>query len=253
MKPIIIIGCHRSGTGLLSNMLHHMGVWMGGEQDDNFEPYYFILANERLLFHFGATWDNPLPFIERIKSREDFYLAADLLANYPYQHRDFFKDFLGEGRSNIKQMPQHWGWKEPRTTLTLPLWLQYFPEAKIIYMQRDGNKVADSISKRHREILELYYEEKIPADYPLHKLIHGHYVIHSHRAANRDEAYKIWQEYEEIAEQWLQHVPNNRCLRVRYEELLKNPAKMIDALADFCELEPTFDKQAIIGLVRPHS
>jgi hypothetical protein len=251
MKPIIVIGCHRSGTGLLSNILHHMGVWMGGEQDSNFEPYYFILANERLLFHFGATWDNPLPFMERMKSRENFQLAADLLYNYPYQHRDFFDDFLGEGRTTIKQLPKHWGWKEPRTTVTLPLWLQYFPEAKIIYMQRDGNKVADSIFKRHQEILHIHYDGKVPAEYPLTKLIHAHYVIHSHRPANREEAYKIWQEYEQIAEHWLQRLPNNPCLRVRYEDLLKAPNETIDQLANFCELEPTFDKQKIIGLVKP--
>ena len=76
-------------------------------------------------------------------------------------------------------------------------------------------------------------------------------MIHSHRPANREEAYKIWQEYEQIAEHWLKRLPATPCLRVRYEDLLQAPGEIIDQLANFCELERTFNKPAILNLVRP--
>ncbi len=252
MQPILIIGCHRSGTSLLSNILHKMGVWMGGVQDSNFEPYYFVVANERLLFHFGATWDNPLPFVERMQSPDDIALAAAMLHNFPYQHRDFFNDYLGEERTSLLKLPPLWGWKEPRTSITLPIWLHYFPKAKIIHMQRDGDKVAASMHKRHIALLNECYDGKVPADYPLDALIHTHYVIHSHRPADRDEAYKIWQEYEATIAQWKKQFPSNEWLTVRYENLLEEPEAVLQEVGDFCGVDfANFSMSEIIALIQP--
>jgi hypothetical protein len=41
-----------------------------------------------------------------------------------------------------------WGWKDPRSTFTLPLWLCLFPNAKIINIKRHGVDVAQSLRVR---------------------------------------------------------------------------------------------------------
>jgi hypothetical protein len=253
-QPIIVIGCHRSGTSLVSNILHQMGVWMGGVQDDNFEPYYFIIANERLLFHFGATWDNPLPFVERMQSPNDIALAIALLHNYPYQHRDFFNDYLGKEHRSLTDLPPKWGWKEPRTSITLPIWLHYFPEAKIIYVQRDGQKVAASMQKRHQDLLSVHYGGQIPETIPLNHLIHTQYTIHSHRPVILEEAHKIWEEYERTIAKWRGIMTNNLWLDVCYEALLEKPMVTLQEMQNFCGLQLSdSDLQKISTLITPSS
>ncbi|MBW1793701.1 MAG: sulfotransferase [Deltaproteobacteria bacterium] len=44
--------------------------------------------------------------------------------------------------------PPFWGWKDPRTTLTLPLWLKLFPKARIIHVIRNGIDSALSLWRR---------------------------------------------------------------------------------------------------------
>ena len=33
----------------------------------------------------------------------------------------------------VRDIPFPWGWKDPRNSITLPLWLRLYPEAKIIF------------------------------------------------------------------------------------------------------------------------
>ena len=57
--------------------------------------------------------------------------------------------FLGWKRylayRSLERFDQPWGWKDPRNVFTLPLWLRVFPEAKIIYIVRNGVDVAASL------------------------------------------------------------------------------------------------------------
>ena len=54
--PIIVIGMHRSGTGMLARVLSGLGVWMGERQSDNSEDMFFFTLNEWLLRLSGAAW-----------------------------------------------------------------------------------------------------------------------------------------------------------------------------------------------------
>ena len=68
--PVCIAGMHRSGTSMVSNLLHTLGVYLGeeadllsakeGENADGFgEHFGFYALNERLLLHLRAGWDAP--------------------------------------------------------------------------------------------------------------------------------------------------------------------------------------------------
>ncbi len=41
-----------------------------------------------------------------------------------------------------------WGWKDPRTSLTLPYWLEVFPSAQLLHVTRDVEGVAKSLMSR---------------------------------------------------------------------------------------------------------
>ena len=46
---------------------------------------------------------------------------------------------------------RRWGWKDPRTSLTLPYWLRLFPTARVIHVHRDPAQAARSLHARaHR-------------------------------------------------------------------------------------------------------
>jgi hypothetical protein len=43
-----------------------------------------------------------------------------------------------------------WGWKDPRNSITLPVWLKLFPDARVIHIVRNGVDVAESLYRRQQ-------------------------------------------------------------------------------------------------------
>jgi hypothetical protein len=160
--PVIVIGMHRSGTSLVAAMLAILGVYMGPEMRRVVQPdgavdpdakaresgyaeaEAFRLLNERLLQRAGAAWNRPEPFLQR---RNDPPFAAACL------RRIELASFGSLHTGYLNEMPRAeggWGWKDPRTSLTLPYWLKLFPEAWVVHVRRDPNAVADSLQRRAR-------------------------------------------------------------------------------------------------------
>ena len=52
------------------------------------------------------------------------------------------------------------GWKDPRNTFTLDLWLKLFPNAKIINIMRHPLDVSQSLLVRQNKLLEIDANEK---------------------------------------------------------------------------------------------
>ena len=65
--PICIAGMHRSGTSMVTKLLHLCGLYLGEESDlmaatlENPEGYWenarFVGVNDDLLAHVGGGWD----------------------------------------------------------------------------------------------------------------------------------------------------------------------------------------------------
>ena len=60
--PVIIIGMHRSGTSMISDILQHLGVFMGADLEYHSESRFFSRLNGWMFYQAGATWDNPYNF-----------------------------------------------------------------------------------------------------------------------------------------------------------------------------------------------
>jgi hypothetical protein len=212
-SPIIIIGMHRSGTSLLSRICMAMNVHMGVEQDKHYESIFFQTANDKMLHSAGGSWLNPHFFIQKIRDPR-FMDTMALLA------REEIESQAGSfGPINSGQL---WGWKDPRSTLTLPVWLRIFPNARVIHIIRNGVGVALSLKKRTwRNYLSRSYND-IERIFPVGSFVKG---------------YNLWNTYLLCIERYSDNLAN--FYELRYEDLLKKPEIEISALADEIDVSIT--------------
>ena len=139
-KTFIVLGMHRSATSLVAGGLHNFGVDMGkkllGGPDSNYnelEDMDFLRLNWKILKEAGGSWDNPPSEKKILALKEKF--APEIKK-------------LVENKSGL------WGWKDPRTTLTIKLYLPYLKNPHFICCFRDPLEVAKSLYKRQKMPIE---------------------------------------------------------------------------------------------------
>lgn len=144
---ICVIGMHRSGTSAITKTISCLGIDLGNEDslmegaEDNplgfWENRKITLMNDRILNKLQREWCSVLPLDEGWwKKPETEKLKKELTelirAEYPDQ--------------------KIWIWKDPRTTLLLPLWQEIMSELNIqlkyVVCVRNPNDVYKSLKKR---------------------------------------------------------------------------------------------------------
>src|SRR5215510_8459153 len=151
--PVCITGMHRSGTSLVAHLLHSCGLYLGKKEDlmpptvDNHKGYWenrkFLLLNDEILRELGGNWQLP-PVTANGCSDEERLTQLRAKAEILLQ------DFLGH---------EPWGWKDPRTSLTLSFWstldsvrLRYWlalaPKLKVVICLRNPLEVSRSLKTR---------------------------------------------------------------------------------------------------------
>ena len=232
--PIIVIGMHRSGTSLLSRILSQAGVFMGADTDRNHESYFFQKLNIWLLNQCGGRWDHPgviddLLVDMKIRTQTTEYLRQQI--GSPKLIR-----YLGLARtlSRFNRLDA-WGWKDPRNTFTLPLWMDVFPNARIINVYRHGVDVAASLQfrqfqyfkgsvqnyKRRRWLYELFNKRG------------GFYQ--TPRCSSLDGGISVWGEHMERSSSHVDQF-HDRALNICFEEFLSTPEDLIALILEFCEV-----------------
>src|SRR5215467_10027179 len=132
---ICIAGAHRSGTSMVTRLLHCCGLELGPKselmppQADNPEGFWehlgFVALNDQLLSELGGAWDLPPP------PNEDFTSAR-------------LDPLRLKARLLIEKFDSAcvWGWKDPRNSLTLPFWQQLLSRLKTVIVVRNPLEVA---------------------------------------------------------------------------------------------------------------
>ena len=139
---LCIAGAHRSGTSMVTRLLHRCGLDLGPERDlmpaapDNPEGFWenlrFVALNDEVLNAAGAAWDLP-PAKDQEFAGPQFEpqrMKAKLLA----------ESFRPEST---------WGWKDPRNCLTLPFWKSVLPGLRFLIIVRNPLEVAYSMHRRN--------------------------------------------------------------------------------------------------------
>jgi len=223
-RPYIIIGMHRSGTSFLSRALDAVGIYMGAVKDRNNESKVFIRINEHAMTRSGYDWCQPgVPRQEHWVSRSQAFIA----------HVRHFGS-LKRGETYRRWLTLEWGWKDPRNTYTLAMWLKMFPEAKVINIYRNGLDVALSLAERNEKLLKTgsrYFNEQ------LHDLAFN---------------LRLWEQYTEKALSY-EAALRSRMITLRYESLVAGAKDEVRKLEDFTgkRLEHIIRESAIPNK-RPH-
>jgi GT2 family glycosyltransferase/glycosyltransferase involved in cell wall biosynthesis len=142
-RVICILGMHRSGTSLVARLVNLLGVDLGSDPglaaraEDNPRGFWehpgFVAINEALLAQLGGRWDAP----PRIATGWEHDAS---LARLRDSARELIDSF---GSATL------WGWKDPRTCLTLPFWQALLPALEYVVCTRHLLEVAQSLRRRN--------------------------------------------------------------------------------------------------------
>ena len=126
----VVLGMHKSGTTLVSQILHHSGISMVDELDED------------------ITYDSG----NKYERQKTLTLNMDILGVKDYQVRELANpdslkitdDQRGRMQTILDDASAQysdWGCKDPRTALTYPLWKEVIGEHKIIAIYRNPEEI----------------------------------------------------------------------------------------------------------------
>jgi len=130
---VIVLGMHRSGTSALTGILEAAGLQLGAVSEyapdnlkGNRESTAVMALHDDILLRNGGSWDIPPSKLEWS----------------PIHYA--FRDTIIETHKN----KAHWGFKDPRTLLTLTPWLKALPQSALVGIFRHPYAVAQSLYSR---------------------------------------------------------------------------------------------------------
>ncbi|MCB1776381.1 MAG: sulfotransferase family protein [Candidatus Competibacteraceae bacterium] len=136
---ILVLGMHRSGTSCLAGSLEEAGLYLGEvntaaphNAKGNRESRAIMDLQNDLLRANGGDWDVPPKRV--IWSAEHRARRDAIIAGYP--------------------LDRIWGFKDPRTLLTLPGWLEALPAVGFVGTFRHPLAVAASLYARNQAPVE---------------------------------------------------------------------------------------------------
>ncbi|MGE3804446.1 MAG: sulfotransferase family protein [Gemmataceae bacterium] len=175
---ICITGSHRSGSSMVAWLLNLAGVYLGADYEllqpapDNPEGFWenllFVNLNNGLLHRLKGSWHEPPRFEPGWFQRSEFQPLHD-------QARTLIERFDAQ---------RPWGWKDPRTSLTLPFWKHLVPGLKVVVCLRNPGDVARSLEARGEklpfvELWHTYNRRLLEATRPEERLV-THYESYFH-------------------------------------------------------------------------
>ncbi len=138
--PIILLGMHHSGTSIFSEVLDKHGVFMHANWNHHESKLFTRDLNNQMIMGGGDGWArDPIMPVEEVVTH--LGEVRDSLESR------IAKKFQRDGYDGSSP----WGWKDPRTCVTLPLFLEIFPKARLIHIIRDEADVATSLASRKKK------------------------------------------------------------------------------------------------------
>jgi glycosyltransferase involved in cell wall biosynthesis/GT2 family glycosyltransferase len=144
-RQIIVTGAHRSGTSAISNFLAGLGIDVGDpammlqQAQDNpkgfFERLDVLSLNDDILRCANSSWDRP--DMRLLEERQEIAVTDDIHSRI--QH------LLGSFQAG----DNHFLLKDPRFSLTLPVWQKHLAHPLVIICIRNPLETARSLQKRN--------------------------------------------------------------------------------------------------------
>jgi hypothetical protein len=211
----------RTGTSVVARILDLLGVYLGSDDDllapnpENpsgfWEHREIIALNEELLARFGGTW----------------YAPPELPRGWEFDPS--IRDLRERGqeliRSKFAGRPR-WGWKDPRTCLTLPFWQSLVDPMRYLLCVRSPVETARSLEAMW------WVQRRLSAPF--------------------EQGVQLWLTYTTRA---LEHTRDRRRLLLFYEDMIADSRREASRLASFVgsadALESSDIERAIDEFVQP--
>lgn len=127
---------------MIARLLNQCGLSLGPEDEllppneFNTEGYWeneqFVKINDELLAHFGGGWD--------------------VAPNFPegWEHCAELDSLRRRAEELVARFARYepWGWKDPRSSLTIPFWRTIMPDLRVLICVRNPLEVVVSLTKR---------------------------------------------------------------------------------------------------------
>ncbi|MEM9829705.1 MAG: sulfotransferase [Bacteroidota bacterium] len=188
---------HKSGTTLLAETLHKSGINMVEEAIKD-QDYHTGNKYERLSFKNINKSILDCEDLESLDTLEDLQISETSRQQETYM------------RQSIQQCNnsyQYWGFKDPRTCITYPLWKQYLPKHKIIAIYRHPYQVMQHYLRNKR------LDDKLKRTY---------------------KSVKGWKFYNSLLLNILENTDQDTFI-FNYEDFMHN-ASILQGLSEFCGL-----------------
>lgn len=266
IPPVIIIGMHRSGTTMITQLLQRLGLYLGWMLQENSEALFFVDRNDKLMNVCGGAWDHPEPVENLVHHGQMRDLAVAQLRRDTESLRAV--SYLGPRgflrQRTLSRINVPWGWKDPRNTYLLPLWLDLFPEAKIIHIYRHPMDVAKSLQRREQRAFKertmrlarggrrngtaesgnthliaetglLYVYRRLSSLRDRFSRLSRYDKFYVPASLSLAEGVRLWTAYVGKSFEVLASIPN-KVIHLKYEEFLDAPEEQLDQLKQFCGL-----------------
>lgn len=235
--PVMLVGMHRSGTSILARLLGEAGLFLGATVDDHWEAPFFRELNDWLLSQAEGTWDHPGDFRYLLEHGELRAAVTDYLRYFlTTRHAVSFlgwKRFLGLRDVAALEIP--WAFKDPRTSLTLPLWQDVFPGSPVLSLVRHGVDVARSLTVRYSRRFRVTARRDRFWRYWIRPK-RGRFSNSKVTQVSMEYNFGLWERYVADLRTFLDASPGP-TLEVRYEDLLAEPTALLPEILEFCGLK----------------
>jgi hypothetical protein len=233
----------RSGTSMLTRMLDDLGLFVGNKLTGNHEALFFREINDWLLTQCSGGLEDPGTIKYLLQDKEARGLFGEFIRFT--MKTPHVISYLGFGKYLSLRTPESldipWGWKDPRNTFTLPIWLDMFPDAKVIHIYRHPLDIVNSLmtrrkrglsrlKERHRSFRPFYWY------YLMRKFILKNRVFVDLRGGSLEEGFTLWEEYFNEARSHVDLL-EERALEIKYEDFLERPFDVLKSVSEFCGLE----------------
>ena len=219
-QPAILIGMHRSGTSLTTRLLVDVGLHMGRQLSTNAESLFFQRLNRRIFADAGANWAHVEPILGAMGSTGFRQQQEHKMRLALFQGRGMGR-FFGQSlwRSLRSGETVAWGWKDPRTTITVPIWQRLFPNARFVHVIRNGIDVAISIHRRAMASGS-HWRKRFSRDL-------------SPDTRRFEYCFQLWERYVSFVLAEKDAIRPEEYLEVRYEDLLRRPHDHLECIVEF--------------------
>jgi len=271
-RPLFIVGCPRSGTGILHQLVRlHPSVawitpfsnWICGKSWFRSVPPTAARAVETLLHRMPTRllppllrgpFDGSLGLPYTFETHEGHSIWNRVFRDHADHHAT--DDAATSARRADLRDAVRWHlayhdrprfvWKTPRNVFRLRFLQAVFPTLKVVHLVRDGRAVAASILKRRlhdRGRLDEWWGARPPG---WHSRLDDRPI---------QQAAWTWRQSLEYAREAATHLGDDQYLELRYESLTRDPESTLHTLFSWADLDPdaffTADRAAPLDQIRP--